>query len=64
MSYGVDWKDKKHLEPWEVRAIGIDEFLLFAAGVNGVHRGARRAYWDAPEFKGPPPKYSPDPYHG
>jgi len=26
--------------------------LLFAAGVNGVHRGARRAYWDAPEFKG------------
>ena len=60
MSYGVDWKDKKYLEPWEVREIGTNEFLLFAAGVNGVHRGARRAYWETPEFKG---KFSPDPYH-
>ena len=60
MSYGVDWKDKKYLEPWEVREIGINEFLLFAAGVNGVHRGARRAYWETPEFKG---KFAPDPYH-
>lgn len=59
-SYGVDWKDKKYLEPWEVRKIGTNEFLLFAAGVNGVHRGARRAYWETPEFKG---KFSPDPYH-
>jgi type IV secretion system protein VirD4 len=63
MSYGLDWKDKKYLEPFEVREIGLNEFLLFAAGVNGVHRGARRAYWETPEFKGPPPKYSPDPYH-
>ena len=60
MSYGLDWKDKKYLEPWEVREIGTDEFLLFAAGKNGVHRGARRSYLDTPEFKG---KYSPDPYH-
>jgi type IV secretion system protein VirD4 len=60
MSYGVDLKDKKYFEPWEVREIGTDEFLLFAAGKNGVHRGARRAYWDTPEFRG---KFSPDPYH-
>jgi type IV secretion system protein VirD4 len=60
ISMGLDWKDKKYLEPWEVREIGIDEFLLFAAGKNGVHRGARRAYWDTPEFKG---LYAPDPYH-
>ena len=60
MSYGVDWKDKKYLEPWEVREIGLNEFLLFAAGVNGVHRGARRSYWETPEFKG---QFSPDPYH-
>ena len=59
-SYSVDWKDKKYLEPWEVREIGTNEFLLFAAGVNGVHRGARRAYWETPEFEG---KFSPDPYH-
>ena len=55
-----DWKDKKYLEPWEVREIGTDEFLLFAAGKNGVHRGARRSYLETPEFRG---LYSPDPYH-
>ena len=52
VSTGLDWKDKKYLEPWEVREIGTDEFLLFAAGKNGVHRGARRAYWQTPEFRG------------
>ena len=60
VNYGVEFKQKKYLEPWEVREIGTDEFLLFAAGVNGVHRGARRAYWETPEFKD---KFSPDPYH-
>jgi len=60
VSYGPDLKDKKYLEPWEVREIGIDEFLLFAAGKNGVHRGGRRSYLQTPEFKG---LYSPDPYH-
>jgi type IV secretion system protein VirD4 len=60
ISTSLDWKDKKYLEPWEVREIGTDEFLLFAAGKNGVHRGARRAYWQTPEFKG---LYAPDPYH-
>ena len=55
-----EWKEKKYLEPWEVREIGTDEFLLFAAGKNGVYRGARRAYWETPEFRG---LYAPDPYH-
>src|ERR1019366_1402506 len=59
ISLAPDWKEKKYLEPWEVRQIGINEFLLFAADIDGVHRGARRAYWDTPEFKG---KYAPDPY--
>jgi type IV secretion system protein VirD4 len=60
VSFTIDQKDKKYLEPWEVREIGQHEFLLFAAGVNGVHRGARRHYDETPEFKG---KFSPDPYH-
>jgi type IV secretion system protein VirD4 len=60
VSTGVDVQQKKYFEPWEVREIGLNEFLLFAAGVNGVHRGFRRPYWKTPEFAG---KYSPDPYH-
>src|ERR1017187_9736792 len=60
ISTAPDWKEKKYLEPWEVREIGTDEFLLFAAGKNGVHRGARRSYLKTPEFQG---LYSPDPYH-
>ncbi|HZL58016.1 MAG TPA: hypothetical protein VFC21_13080 [Bryobacteraceae bacterium] len=59
LSYGLDWKDKKYLEPWEIREIDTDEFLLFAVGKNGGHRAARRSYLDTPEFTG---KYSPDPY--
>jgi len=55
-----EWEKKKYLEPWEVREIGTDEFLLFAAGKNGVHRGARRSYLLTPEFRG---LYSADPYH-
>jgi len=55
-----EWKEKKYLEPWEVREIGTDEFLLFAANKDGVYRGARRAYWETPEFRG---LYAPDPYH-
>ena len=60
ISITPEWKDKKYLEPWEVREIGTDEFLLFAAGKNGVHRGARRSYLVTPEFRG---LWSPDPYH-
>src|ERR1017187_791820 len=60
VSISQDLKDKKYLEPWEVREIGTDEFLLFAAGKNGVHRGARRSYLKTPEFRG---LYAPDPYH-
>jgi type IV secretion system protein VirD4 len=59
-SYERDLKEKKYLEPYEVREIGTDEFLLFAAGKNGVLRGGKRAYWNIPEFKG---LYGPDPYH-
>src|ERR1035438_10076488 len=54
-----EWKEKKLYEPWEVREIGTDEFLMFAAGIDGVARWARRAYWETPEFRG---LYSPDPY--
>ena len=46
-----DWKEKKYLEPWEVREIGTNEFLLFAAGKNGVHRGARRSYLEPRSFR-------------
>ena len=60
ISIAPEWKDKKLYEPWEVREIGTDEFLLFAAGKNGVYRGARRSYFETPEFRG---LYSPDPYH-
>lgn len=60
VSISPDWKEKKWLEPYEVREIGLDEFLLFAAGKNGVHRGGKRPYWEMPEFRG---LYAPDPYH-
>src|ERR1035437_4310424 len=60
ISIAPEWKEKKYLEPWEVRQIGIDEFLMFAAEIDGVARWARRAYWEIPEFRG---LYSPDPYH-
>lgn len=60
VSYAADLKDKKYLEPWEVRKIGTDEFLLFAAGKDGVLLGGRRSYRETPEFRG---LYAPDPYH-
>ena len=60
VSLAPDWKEKKYLEPWQVRQIGIDEFLLFVSDKDGVLRGARRSYMDTPEFQG---LYSPDPYH-
>jgi type IV secretion system protein VirD4 len=60
ISRSPDWKEKKYYEPYEVRQIGIDEFLLFAANIDGVHRGARRSYLKTPEFEG---LYAPDPYH-
>jgi type IV secretion system protein VirD4 len=63
-SSGIEWKDKKYLEPSEVRKLGTNEFLLFAARKDGVFRMARRSYWDTPEFKRDgKPIYAPDPYH-
>ncbi len=60
VNVGYGKRPRRFLLPHEVAALGGDEMLVFAEGIKGVIRGARRSYLVTPEFQG---LYGPNPYH-